>query len=320
MSAPAPSARFFPHNFFNDNLATLHELNRWFPWIMLVYIATITMGIWSEERRQGTDELLLTVPADDWDIVLGKYLAAVAIYTVSLLFSQVTNFLVIAFLSLGDVDLGLFATTYLGYWVVGLAMIAVAMVGSFLTRNQTVGFIFGVLLNLPLVLSSYADAVLGNQFALRVAQFSYAEQFFDFGRGVISLRALVFFGMLIAIGLYLSVVLVGRRHWVGSKDGHSMLGHYAVRTVCAGPDCAGLDLLLRQPRPFPAGRHQPADQQVVAGYEPVDSRPGDEEPDRRGSVHQPPDPGGLRQDEGGPDLEAERTESARRQPGGRQDL
>lgn len=222
---------FFPHNFFNDNLATLHELNRWFPWIMLVYIATITMGIWSEERRQGTDELLLTVPADDWDIVLGKYLAAVAIYTVSLLFSQVTNFLVIAFLSLGDVDLGLFATTYLGYWVVGLAMIAVAMVGSFLTRNQTVGFIFGVLLNLPLVLSSYADAVLGNQFALRVAQFSYAEQFFDFGRGVISLRALVFFGMLVAIGLYLSVVLVGRRHWVGSKDGHSMLGHYAVRTV-----------------------------------------------------------------------------------------
>ena len=97
---------FFPHDFFNDNLATLHELNQWFPWIMLVYIATITMGIWSEERRQGTDELLLTVPADDWDIVLGKYLAAVAIYTVSLLFSQITNFLVLAFLALGDVDLG----------------------------------------------------------------------------------------------------------------------------------------------------------------------------------------------------------------------
>ncbi len=92
---------FFPHDFFNNNLATLHELNQWFPWIMLVYIATITMGIWSEERRQGTDELLLTVPADDWDIVLGKYLAAVAIYTVSLLFSQITNFLVLSFLSLG---------------------------------------------------------------------------------------------------------------------------------------------------------------------------------------------------------------------------
>ncbi len=222
---------FFPHDFFNDNLATLHELNQWFPWIMLIYIATITMGIWSEERRQGTDELLLTVPADDWDIVLGKYLAAVAIFTVSLLFSQITNFLVLAFLALGDVDLGLFATTYLGYWVVGLSMIAIAMVGSYLTANQTIGFIFGVLLNLPLVLSSYADAVITGPISQRISQFSYAEQFFDFGRGVISLRALVFFGMLIAIGLYLSVVLVGRRHWLGGKDGQSMLGHYVARTL-----------------------------------------------------------------------------------------
>ena len=64
------------------------------------------MGIWSEERRQGTDELLLTVPASDWDIVVGKYLAAVAIFTVSLLFSQLSNFLVLAFLSMGEVDLG----------------------------------------------------------------------------------------------------------------------------------------------------------------------------------------------------------------------
>jgi len=117
---------FFPHNFFNDNLATLHELNRWFPWIMLVYIATITMGIWSEERRQGTDELLLTVPADDWDIVLGKYLAAVAIYTVSLLFSQVTNFLVIAFLLtyLRKHDFAIFMWYRIGVAVLSIVLVA----------------------------------------------------------------------------------------------------------------------------------------------------------------------------------------------------
>ena len=225
------ASAFYPHDFFNDNLATLHQLNLWFPWIMLVYIPTITMGIWSEERRQGTDELLLTVPADDWDIVLGKYLSAAAIFTVSLLFSQVANFMVMASLSLGELDLGLFVTTYLGYWLIGLAMISIGMVGSFLTKNQTIGFILGAVFNLPLVISAHADAIFSSDFAQQISRLSYADQFFDFGRGVVSLRAIVFFILVISIGLYLSVVLVGRRHWLGGKDGDSMLGHYVVRVV-----------------------------------------------------------------------------------------
>jgi ABC-2 type transport system permease protein len=222
---------FYPHDFFNNNLATLHQLNTWFPWIMLIYIPTITMGVWSEERRQGTDELLLTVPASDWDIVGGKYLAAAAIFTVSLLFSQISNFMVLAFLSMGEVDLGLFQTTYLGYWFIGISMIALGMVGSFLTRNVTIGFILGVLLNLPLVLASLADAFFSGNAARLVARFSHAEQFFDFGNGVVSVRSLVFFGLVIAFGLYLSVVLVGRRHWSGGRDGQSLLGHYVARVL-----------------------------------------------------------------------------------------
>jgi ABC-2 type transport system permease protein len=222
---------FFPHDFFNDNLATLHQLNERFPWIMLVFIPTITMGIWSEERRQGTDELLLTVPADDWDIVLGKYLSAASIFSVSLLFSQVANFMVLTSLAMGDVDVGLFVTTYVGYWFIGLAMISVGMVGSFLTKNQTIGFILGLILNLPLVLTAHADAIIASDTAQRIAKLSYSGQFFDFGRGVISLRAVVFFVMVTVIGLYLSVVLVGRRHWLGGKDGDSMLGHYVARTL-----------------------------------------------------------------------------------------
>ena len=128
---------------------------------MLVFIPAITMSIWAEERRQGTDELLLTLPASDFDVVIGKYLAAVAIYTVSLLFSMFAIYLVFSW-GLGSPDVGLFVGTYVGYWFIGLAMLSIGMVASFLTNNLTVGFILGMLFNLPLALFGVADWIIND--------------------------------------------------------------------------------------------------------------------------------------------------------------
>ena len=223
-------AAFWPHDFFASNMATLDQLNFWVPLILLLFIPAITMSIWAEERRQGTDELLLTIPAGDIDIVLGKYLAAASIFTASLLFSQLANFSVLNVLAKGEVDLGLYFSTYLGYWFMGMAMLAVGMVASFLTSNLTVGFILGALFNAPLALAKYSDVIISDAgFAQTVGQWGMSSMFEDFGRGVFSISSVTYFAVIVAFGIYLSIVLIGRRHWLGGKDGHSMLGHYLAR-------------------------------------------------------------------------------------------
>src|SRR5438552_8252109 len=120
-------AAFWPHEFFIANLANLDQLNKYMPLILLVFVPAITMSLWADERRQGTDELLLTLPAADFDIVIGKYLAAGAIFTVSLLFSEIWNYILLVQLAhdptaeIVDIDTGLFFVTYLGYWLMGLS-------------------------------------------------------------------------------------------------------------------------------------------------------------------------------------------------------
>jgi ABC-2 type transport system permease protein len=194
-------AAFWPHDFFVANLANLDQLNSVLPLIMLVFIPAITMSIWAEERRQGTDELLLTLPADDFDIVIGKYLAAAAIFTASLMFSQFSNYMVLASLSMGNLDTGLFFTTYLGYWFVGLAMLAIGMVASFLTSNMTVGFILGAAFNAPLAFASSADVITsGSLWARRVSFWGLGANFDDLGRGVVSTSSVFYFSLLVALG------------------------------------------------------------------------------------------------------------------------
>ncbi len=219
----ATAALFWPNEFFQRNLANLDTLNDWYPLLLLFFVPAITMSVWAGERGAGTDELLLTLPATDGHIVLGKYLAAAGIYTVALLFTVPMLF----FLAyLGDPDWGLLASNYFGYWLLGVTLIAAGMVGSQLSDNLTVAFILGAILCGLLVMFEQFLAGLFPDVARAWTGFGPISLFHEMARGIVSLPSILLYVGLTAGFLYLNLVLLGRRHWhVGAGLGT----HYGIR-------------------------------------------------------------------------------------------
>lgn len=237
-------AAFWLPAFFTRNLANLDQLNQYFPALLVFLIPAITMNSWAEERKQGTDELLLTLPARDLDIVLGKYLACLGIYTVALLFS-LSHWLVLSYL--GRPDTGVMISTYAGHWLAGVGLIAVAMIGSALTSNLTVAFIASAsLCALVVGVGALETLVPRGWMSELAASVSFTSRFDEFGRGVVVFANVAYFLIMALIGLGVNVFLVGRRHWAGSSAAPARTGLALVRLaayVIAG--AAAVTLLTR---------------------------------------------------------------------------
>jgi ABC-2 type transport system permease protein len=211
--------------FFVNNLANLQPLNKFFPLLLLFFVPAVAMAIWAEERKQGTDELLFTLPATDVEIVLGKYLSALGIYSVALLFSLMNVFWL---MWLGNPDSGTIIGTYLGYWFLGGALLSVAMVASLLTSSQTVAFILGALFCAVPVGLGYAGSVTSGWLQRWLEGVSVDSPFDDLASGVVSLRGIFYFASVAVLFLYLNLLLLARRRTVKSD---AWL-HFGVRAIC----------------------------------------------------------------------------------------
>lgn len=202
---------FYLGNFYERGQADLRPFFNFHPWLYLFLVPAIAMRLWAEERRSGSIELLMTLPVTPWQAVLGKFLAAWAFTAIAL---ALTFPIWVTVNYLGEPDNGAILTAYIGSLLMAGGFLAIGACVSAFTRNQVIAFVvsvvvcFGFLLSgFPLVLdifSGWAPQLLVDG----VSSLSFLTHFSSISRGVIDLRDVVYFGLLIGTFLYANTIVL----------------------------------------------------------------------------------------------------------------
>jgi ABC-2 type transport system permease protein len=208
---------FMVSGFFERGQANLQAFFAWHPWLYLFLVPAVGMRMWSEERRLGTIELLLTMPITPWQAIVGKFLASWLILALAL---ALTFPIVLTVNYLGNPDNGVILASYAGSLLLSGAYLSVSAMTSAMTRNQVVSFILSVVICLFLILAGWSPITnLLTQWASgwlveTIAAFSVMTHFESIQKGVIDSRDILFFLSVIGFCLFTTSVII-RAHRAG---------------------------------------------------------------------------------------------------------
>jgi ABC-2 type transport system permease protein len=205
---------FFRSFFLVGQASMANFFDPWVPMAFALVIPGLTMRMWAEERKQGTLEFLLTAPVETWHIVVGKFLAGLALVTLCMLLTLLVPYTISRY---GDLDPGPVWGSYLGAVLMGGTFLAIGMFISSFTQDQIVAFLVSAVVLIGLVLVGMDFIQLefrgGSLFGAFCRVVSPTTHFDSIGRGVIDLRDLWYFASMSALFLYLNVRVIDLRRW-----------------------------------------------------------------------------------------------------------
>ncbi|MBI3087956.1 MAG: ABC transporter permease subunit [Candidatus Omnitrophica bacterium] len=186
-----------------------------FYWLSCLMLAPLlTMRTFSEEKRTGTIEVLLSAPVSDWQVAASKFLGAWLSYC-ALWGTTLVFFLILRLHT--ALDWGPVVSGYVGTWLLGAVLVSVGTLSSSLTRNQVIAAVVGFVLMLLLFSVGFLDAFVADQEARRTVEYlSLLDHFRDFARGVIDTRPVVFYLSVTAAALFLTIRTIAHPRWRAS--------------------------------------------------------------------------------------------------------
>ena len=203
---------FWFSRIYENRQADLASFFNWMRILFILFMPAISMRLWAEERKSGTIELLMTLPVTMGQAVMGKFLAAWAFATVSIV---MTFPIWITIGYLGEPDHGTIVTGYLGSILLSGAFIAIGAFVSSMTKNQVVAFIVTAFFGFIFFLIGFPPAVelMKSWFFPEVlldtiSSLSFFTHFDGLSRGLVEARALAFFGSLIVLSLFLNAIFL----------------------------------------------------------------------------------------------------------------
>jgi ABC-2 type transport system permease protein len=180
------------------------------PMLFTFIIPAITMRLLAEEKGSGTLELLITMPVRDWEVVVGKFLAAVGLLAALLALTLVYAFTLAA---IGPVDKGPAYGGFIGLLLMGSAYAAIGVMASSLTRNQIVAFILAFAISFGLYLFGRVVQIVPPALQGVVAFLSIDNHFESISRGVIDSRDVFYYLSVVAISLVVATAALESRKW-----------------------------------------------------------------------------------------------------------
>ncbi len=210
----AGTLTFQEGNLLGRGQADLAPFFAFHPWLFLFLLPAIAMRLWSEERKSGTIELLLTLPISTFEAVVGKFLAAWAFTALAL---ALTLPVWLTVNHLGDPDNGAILAGYVGSLLMAGGYLAIGSCLSALTRNQVIAFVLAVATCFAFVMAGYptvlgvVQAVAPSFVVDAVASMGFLTHFESISKGVLDARDVLFFGSLIVVWLFATVVVLDLR-------------------------------------------------------------------------------------------------------------